>query len=243
MSLSKKGKSSLAGYETKKLQKANPIMPCDFCDLDEKSTGKMIGVVDGDIIRRVLNPPYTRPTARVPLQFGVSVFHTPVRTMIRNNLRFVPIEHAESTDDVKQIIPFIIIVNNIDKKILLRKFDMTLDIHRELCNEYSLGLLDHINGGEGMYESLYRIVENRIGIKSKDISTCIFNGYIYDNPQHIGLVFIARIDMPDLSGKGDMWKWLSFEDIKRYVDDDLVDDWSKIAYEYILKYKHLAGLL
>jgi predicted NUDIX family phosphoesterase len=226
---------TVANLEKRRLQKSDDATWKNMDGGQHIYNKTNIGVVKGNIIRQALSPPYTRPNVRMPIQVGHTIYHSPIRTIIRQNLISIPIEEAEKTEDYKQVIPFIVMVNNVDKSVLIRKFDTGVDIHQELASEYSLGLFDHINGGEGIYESLYRIIEEKTGVKSKDISTCLFNGYIYDNPNHVGLIFVARIDLESFKMAEGSYYWISYDEAEKYIEDDLVDEWSKITYEYVLK--------
>lgn len=222
-----------------KLKKGEGSTMVDAVDGELKN--RQIGVVNAEIIRQSLNPPYTSPNARVPVMVDGTLYHSPVRTAIRQKLTFVDEDIVEAMDEYRQVIPFIILYDADHKRFLIRKINKVTDIHP--TDHLTIGMFGHINGGEGIYEALYRIVEERTSVKSKDIGTCVFNGYIYDNPHHIGLVFIARISPDVVKMQDSTYSWVTYEDIGKYVGDGIMDGWSKISYEHILTRRRASGTI
>lgn len=200
-----------------------------------------VGVVNESLIKQSLNPPYTPPGARMPIMVGSTLFQSPIRTVIRQSLTFIGEEEAEKSSEYRQVIPFVIVMDSTQQYFLLRKINPEADIHP--TDHYTLGSFGHIRGGEGIYEALYRIVEEKTGVKSRDINACVFNGYIYNNPVHVGLVFIARVDKPIVKMMDNTYMWVDVQKIEEYVQEGLVDSWSEISYEYIIDPRRRSGTL
>lgn len=198
-----------------------------------------IGVVPSELIVSALTPPFTKPGVRMPVRAGTTMYHSPIRTVIRQSIISMPAKEAEESDKYKQIVPFVVLFGNNNKMMVVRKIDPNRDIHP--THEYSIGLLGHLHGGEGIYEGLYRITEEQSGVRSKDISTCVFSGYIYNNPNHVGLIFATKIEECSIKMPKGSYTWEDYNAVQKLIDNGKLDTWSTITYEHVVTPRHTSG--
>ena len=164
-----------------------------------------------------------------------------IMKIIKENYYFMPRDIAENNRDVRQIIPYVVVVCQ-DNVFTMRRLKKQFE--KRLHGKVSIGVGGHINDIEPsdkndvIMTNLLRELNEEINIKK--ISNLEFIGIINDlstevSWYHIGLLYILNTDMnvtvaeqEKMEGKWSERKALS--DIKNDMET-----WSQIALEYLIR--------
>ena len=164
-----------------------------------------------------------------------------IMKIIKENYYFMPRDIAENNRDVRQIIPYVVVVCQ-DNVFTMRRLKKQFE--KRLHGKVSIGVGGHINDIEPsdkndvIMTNLLRELNEEINIKK--ISNLEFIGIInYLSTEvswyHIGLLYILNTDMnvtvaeqEKMEGKWSERKALS--DIKNDMET-----WSQIALEYLIR--------
>ena len=222
-----------------KKETENRKKPVTVEELQAKYHDAKVMVVDASVVSPFLKDGFTcRKDAMIPRNNVVY----PLRSVIAHQMYSAFRAEVELDFSKKQIVMY---------AILMAKDGRIFTTHRlggdsRLVNMYSVGTGGHVDGGEGIYDALYRELQEEVGLVREDNPfTSFFNGYISCSKTevdkvHLGLVFTVVVDHPEkivclekdkLSGE-----WLTVKELKSLYDSGKLETWSEIAYAEVIQH-------
>lgn len=163
-----------------------------------------------------------------------------IMKIIKENYYFMSRDIAENNKNVRQIIPYVVVVCR-DKVFTLRRLNKQFE--KRLHGKISLGVGGHINDIETpdqndvIMTNLLRELNEEINIKQ--INNLEFIGVINDlstevSWYHIGLLYILRTNMNVTVAEQDKMegKWVERKRLLDIKSD--METWSQMALEYLI---------
>jgi predicted NUDIX family phosphoesterase len=164
---------------------------------------------------------------------------TTIRTAIRLSMTPMLRYEAECNPSFKQVIPYVV----------LRYEDKVFATHRlagdpRLTSMYSIGTGGHVDGGEQLYDAMYRELDEEVDLKADNIVSNNFVGFIYSTATevdsvHLGMVFECSVDTSSkvvvLEKEKLEGEWITKEKLDALYSQGKLESWSKIVYESYLK--------
>lgn len=206
----------------------------------DKYDGAEVGVIQSSLVEGVLKTPFTGPDASITLEINGKGVAVQLRRYIREHMTPLKRSLAEDDPSFKQVIPYVILKNYFDDTY----YCVTrLGGDSRLVGGTSIGIGGHLNGGEDLYEGLYREVAEEVGLGKHDFSICRFSGYILDsstpvNSVHLGLVFVGivkRADIHCLEKDKLTGEWVDVSELEAYRKNGSLESWSVIAYDHLIR--------
>ena len=164
-----------------------------------------------------------------------------IMKIIKENYYFMPRDIAENNRDVRQIIPYVVVVCQ-DNVFTMRRLKKQFE--KRLHGKVSIGVGGHINDIEPsdkndvIMTNLLRELNEEINIKK--ISNLEFIGIINDlstevSWYHIGLLHILNTDMNVTVAEQEKMegKWIERKALSDIKND--METWSQIALEYLIR--------
>jgi dCMP deaminase len=167
-------------------------------------------------------------------------------TKIRSNVRYIDRDFAEVNEDLKQIIPYVLIRHN-DEFLVLKR--LTSSTEERLINAYTFGVGGHINpidslsgqkGKDIIEKGMLREVSEEIS--TDGLGDIKLIGYLYDDKQdvsrhHIGFVYLCESKTKDIEVlEKDVLspQFVKVNDLPKFINGK--ENWAEIIYEsYISK--------
>lgn len=162
-----------------------------------------------------------------------------LRHVISNRMTLIPRYKAELDPSFKQIIPYVLVINDATGKIFITK---RLAGDSRLKGRLSIGIGGHIESAETLHGGMYRELEEEIGITEADVTACDFQGYILDESSevssvHLGLVYELHTDKHHICCQEKnvlIGAWGSATDIMEPYETGILESWSEIVFENIV---------
>ena len=135
---------------------------------------------------------------------------------ILTNHGYISRKLAETDPNYKQPIAYVLLANPLLKKVYLYQRAIKDEEYNEkrLQGKYSIGVGGHIDLEDGdktnpLHDSLFRELEEELGISRNDISNLRVLGYINDDTNsvgqvHFGVLNLAETNLENVSPKGEM---------------------------------------
>ena len=166
-------------------------------------------------------------------------YSIPVRSFIRVKMEPMLRYKAEMDEKYRQIITYAVIKDKDNGNIFGTK---RIGGDERLVGKISIGIGGHVEPPEGLYEALYREIEEEVGVKVNQIHLCPFNGYVYSSDEpvsrvHVGLVFTALVDkkyVKVLETDKLVGEWFSIEELTKAAVDGKLEGWSNIVLDKVL---------
>jgi predicted NUDIX family phosphoesterase len=166
------------------------------------------------------------------------LFVAELRHVIRKQMVYMSRAEAEIDEEYLQPITYAIVVAD-DKVFCTKRLKGGDERLKGLC---SIGTGGHVDEGETLESTLYRELEEEIGVTNDMIKHCRLMGYIHDRNNavgrvHIGLVYLVKIDekqMPNIAVREKdklSGMWINRDEMVEIYENGQFESWT----EHILK--------
>lgn len=152
----------------------------------------------------------------------------------------MPRWEAESDSEFKQVIPYVIVEHRPTGRIY-----MTTRIggDERLLGQNSIGLGGHMDEGESMLDTLFRELEEEVGLHREDIADITLCGFLSStltevDRVHLGLIYHAFTDREDISCLEKdklMGDWFTVEQLQEARKAGHMESWSAICFDSLLR--------
>lgn len=209
---------------------------------------EIIMVTDAEIINNMFKSNFTKGRGKHIDKDGI--FKT-VTSIINNNLFPIKRSVAETDTTLKQPIMYVLFSSLrtspcgcCHERVYLTTERLKGD--KRLLGMVSLGIGGHVDEGENIYSSMYREIEEEVGVTkewlfdnnvSYDILGIINSNKSNVDKVHVGIVVEFKInehEMKKIKFKEQdkhVYKWMTVDEIKSSNNKGKVESWSKILIE------------
>jgi len=145
---------------------------------------------------------------------------------------------AELDPGFKQVIPYVILMNGSGEVF----GTLRVGGDSRLQGRISIGLGGHMDGGEDMDTTLYRELNEEVGLTPDDIQSAVYYGSIYSEDSevdsvHLGLIYglvtnaesVECLEKDTLEGR-----WYTIDELRRLREESRMESWSEIVFDNIL---------
>ncbi len=147
---------------------------------------------------------------------------------------------AETDQEFKQVIPYVIVEHRPTGRVY-----MTTRIggDERLLGQNSIGLGGHMDEGESILDTLFRELEEEVGLKREDITDVSLRGFLSStltevDRVHLGLIYHASTDREDIScleKEKLMGDWFTVEQLQEARQAGHMESWSAICFDSLLR--------
>ena len=204
--------------------------------LKEKYGEQLVLGINASLVSDILKEGYTCRKNAIIMDDGVyQPLSSIINKQLKPSLRYI----AETDKSFLQVIPYAVIEHKGTGDVFCTK---RVGGDNRLLNQLSLGLGGHIDPYEGIYDALYRELEEEVGLTRKDLTDVTFCGFIRLSETevdkvHLGMVYHVYVDRRDLECKEEdvlEGRWLDETEINSCYESRMFESWSEIICQYII---------